>query len=240
MQAPLAEPSSARVFLITGARKGIGAHLVEYYLAQGHTVVGCSRSLASNTSNRYLHYSLDVADETAVKQMFAEISQKYGRLDVLINNAGTATMNLLLLTPAKKAREILETNFMGTFLMCREGARLMMKNRFGRIVNLTTAAVPLKLKGESVYAASKAAITSFTEIAAREFAEMGITVNAIGPTPVPTDLIKKVPADKFEEIIDRQAIKRFGELRDVSNVIDFFIKPESDFITGQTIFLGGI
>src|SRR6266581_3169119 len=198
MQAPLAEPSSARVFLITGARKGIGAHLVEYYLAQGHTVVGCSRSLASNTSNRYLHYSLDVADETAVKQMFAEISQKYGRLDVLINNAGTATMNLLLLTPAKKAREILETNFMGTFLMCREGARLMMKNRFGRIVNLTTAAVPLKLKGESVYAASKAAITSFTEIAAREFAEMGITVNAIGPTPVPTDLIKKVPADKFE------------------------------------------
>jgi len=228
------------VFLITGARKGIGAHLVEYYLAQGHTVVGCSRSLASNTSNRYLHYSLDVADETAVKQMFAEISQKYGRLDVLINNAGTATMNLLLLTPAKKAREILETNFMGTFLMCREGARLMMKNRFGRIVNLTTAAVPLKLKGESVYAASKAAITSFTEIAAREFAEMGITVNAIGPTPVPTDLIKKVPADKFEEIIDRQAIKRFGELRDVSNVIDFFIKPESDFITGQTIFLGGI
>jgi 3-oxoacyl-[acyl-carrier protein] reductase len=236
----MAEVIRPSVFLITGARKGIGAHLVEYYLAQGHSVVGCSRGAASHTSERYLHFSLDVSDEQAVKRMFAEISDAHGRLDVLINNAGTASMNLLLLTPVKKAREIIETNFIGTFLMCREAARVMRKNRFGRIVNLTSVAAPLKLKGEAVYAASKAAVVSFTEIAARELADLGITVNAIGPAPVRTDLIKNVPHDKIQEIIDRQAVKRFGEFRDISNVIDFFIRPESDFITGQTIFLGGV
>jgi 3-oxoacyl-[acyl-carrier protein] reductase len=116
----------------------------------------------------------------------------------------------------------------------------MQKNRYGRIVNFTTVATPLKLEGEALYASSKAAIINLTEVLARELAEFGITVNAIGPSPVKTDLIASVPPQKIENIINRQAIPRFCEFRDISNVIDFFIKPESDFITGQVIFLGGI
>jgi len=91
-----------------------------------------------------------------------------------------------------------------------------------------------------VYASSKAAVISFTQIIARELASFGITVNAVGPTPIQTDLIKSVPEEKIDDLIRSQAIKRLGEFSDVSNVIDFFMRPESDFITGQTLFLGGV
>jgi 3-oxoacyl-[acyl-carrier protein] reductase len=101
-------------------------------------------------------------------------------------------------------------------------------------------ATPLKLEGEAVYAASKAAIVSLTEVMARELAEFGITVNALGPTPVETDLIRNVPKDKIDRLLARQAIARFGTFEDIANVIDFYIRPESDFVTGQNIYLGGV
>lgn len=235
----MSEPNG-KIILITGARKGIGRALVEHYLAQGYAVVGCSRKNSDLTHEHYTHYCLDVTDEAAVQQMFAEISTKAGRLDVLINNAGIASMNHTLLTSVAKAREIIDTNFIGTFLMCRGAARLMKKNQFGRIVNLASVATPLKLEGEAVYAASKAAVISFTQVIAREFASFGITVNALGPTPTDTDLIRSVPKEKLDQLISLQAIKRQGTFADVANVIDFLIRPESDFVTGQVIFLGGV
>jgi 3-oxoacyl-[acyl-carrier protein] reductase len=232
--------STQQVILITGARKGIGRYLAEHYLAQGHSVVGCSRKASTLDHDQYTHFELDVSDEAAVKEMFSDLATTSGRLDVLINNAGIASMNHVLLTSTAKAREILETNFIGTFLMCREAARLMKRNQFGRIVNMGSVATPLKLEGEAVYAASKAAVISFTEVVAKELASFGITVNAIGPTPIDTDLIKSVPDEKLQQIIRLQAIKRRGTFNDVSNLIDFLIRPESDFITGQVIFLGGV
>ena len=229
-----------QVVLITGARKGIGRSLAEHYLDHGYSVVGCSRKDSDLRHDHYRHYCLNVTDETAIKSMFADITNRNGRLDVLINNAGIASMNHVLLTSVDKAREILDTNFIGTFLMCREAARLMKKNQFGRIVNMASVATPLKLEGEAVYAASKAAVISFTQVVAKELASFGITVNAIGPTPIDTDLIKSVPGEKLDQLINMQAIKRRGTFGDVTNLIDFLIRPESDFITGQVIFLGGV
>jgi len=225
---------------VTGSSKGIGRYLVEYYLTKGYLVVGCSRGNSSFRHENYRHFPVNVSHEIPVKEMFAEIYRDYGRLDVLLNNAGIASMNHILLTPVETARRILETNFIGTFLLCREAAKLMRKQKFGRIVNLASVAVPLKLEGEAVYAASKAAILSFTQIAAKELAPFNITVNAVGPTPIDTDLIRGVPEEKIEKLISLQTIPRPGKLADVSNVIDFFIQPESDFITGQVIFLGGV
>jgi 3-oxoacyl-[acyl-carrier protein] reductase len=158
----------------------------------------------------------------------------------LINNAGIASMNHSLLTPLSTVQKVLNTNVVGTFLFCREAAKLMKHHDYGRIVNFTTVAVPLKLEGEAIYVASKAAVQALSEVLARELAEFGITVNGIGPVPIPTDLIRTVPQEKLDRILARQAIRRFGTFDDVANVIDFFLKRESGFITGQNLFLGGV
>lgn len=226
--------------LITGTRKGIGQYLAEYYVTKGFNVIGCSRGAVDHQLKNYQHFCLDVADEKKVKQMFSIIRKQYGKLDVLINNAGMASMNHALLTPLDTIHKVLNTNVVGTFLFCREAAKLMQRHRYGRIVNFATVATRLKLEGEAIYAASKASVISLTETLSKEFAEWGITVNAIGPTPVETDLIRSVTHEKLERLLNRQAIPRFAEFKDISNVIDFFIRPESNFITGQVLYLGGV
>ena len=112
------------VMLITGTRKGIGKYLVEYYVEKDFYVIGCSRSPVDYEFDRYEHFCLDVSDEDRVKKMFAQIRKSYKRLDVLINNAGLASMNHTLLTPLKTVQKLLNTNFIGTFLFCREAARI--------------------------------------------------------------------------------------------------------------------
>jgi 3-oxoacyl-[acyl-carrier protein] reductase len=230
----------ADVLIVTGARKGIGRFLAEHYLEQGYRVAGCSREDSDLEHERYAHWCLDVADERAVTGMVRAVVARFGRVDVLLNNAGIASMNHALLTPLSTVRKIFETNVFGSFLFCREAAKAMMRAKRGRIVNFATVATPLKLEGEAIYAASKAALVTLTQIYAREFAPFGVTVNAVGPTPIATDLIRGVPADKIEALLRSQAIHRLGEYRDVSNVIDFLIREESDFVTGQTIYLGGV
>ena len=226
--------------LITGTRKGIGKYLVEHYITRGHLVVGCSREVPDWTIQGYKHYEADVSDEKAVLQIFSGIRKEYGRLDNLINNAGIASMNHTILTPLSSVHSVLNTNVVGTFLFCREAAKLMQKNKYGRVVNFATVATPLKLEGEALYAASKAAIVTLTQILAREFADLGITVNAVGPTPIKTDLIRGVPQAKMDSLLSRQAIREYGTFEDVSNVIDFYLMPESRFVTGQVIYLGGV
>lgn len=228
------------ITLITGTRKGIGRFLAEYYVKHGHHVIGCSRGDTDLLKDGYTHYVADVSDEKAVKQILANIRRQHGRLDHLINNAGTGSMNHSLLTPLSSVQEVLSTNVVGTFLFCREAAKLMTNGRFGRIVNFTTAAVPLKLAGEAAYVASKAAVQSLTQVLATELAEFGVTVNALGPGPIETDLIRFVPRDKIDRLLSRQAIRRFGSFEDVANVVDFYLKAESRFITGQTLYLGGV
>ncbi len=172
--------------------------------------------------------------------MIHAVVRAHGRVDALINNAGIASMNHALLSPGSTARALFATNFHGTFLFCREAAKAMVRKKSGRIVNFATVATPLRLEGESLYAASKAAVESFTEVLARELGATGVTVNAVGPTPVPTDLIRNVPKAKMDALLARQAIRRFGELADIINVVDFFLAPRSHFVTGQVVYLGGV
>lgn len=228
------------VVLITGTRKGIGRFLAEHFAHKGALVEGCSREPSDLELDTYTHHIADVGDETQVKAMFSSIQRRHGRLTIAINNAGIASMNHTLLTPAATVDRVMATNVRGTFLICRESAKLMKKHRYGRIVNIGTIAVPLRLEGEAIYAASKSAIVALTQILARELAEFGITVNAVGPTPIATDLIRSVPQEKIQRIVDNLAIKRLGRFEDVANVIDFFVRPESDYITGQVIYLGGV
>lgn len=229
-----------KVFLITGASRGIGQYLAERYLAAGHIVAGCSRTDVDIKHPAYRHFCLDVADAKSVSRMTWSIKKEFRRIDVLLNNAGIACMNHCLTTPSETAQRIFSVNFLGSFNCLREAAKVMAKNKFGRIVNFSTIATPLNLEGEAVYASSKAAIESLTRITARELGGLGITVNAVGPTPIDTSLIRGVPREKILTLVNQQAIKRMGTCEDVKNVIDFFIQDESSFITGQVLYLGGV
>ena len=228
------------IVVITGSSKGIGRYLSEYYLDKGFIVIGCSRKEADLKSERYHHYQVDVSDEKSVTFFSTAVYKQFGKIDVLINNAGAASMNHFMFTPASTAKRLMELNYLGTYHCVRAFVNLLKKSEAPRIVNFTTVAAPLSLTGEIAYVASKSAVEAFTKVLAKEISQFKITVNAIGPTPMDTDLIARVPKEKIDGLISRQAINRKGKFSDVSNVIDFFISPASDFITGQIVYLGGI
>ena len=229
-----------KVILITGTRKGLGYDLAIDYLNLGHIVCGCSRGTSTIEHENYRHFELDVIDELPVVKMVRTIKKEFKRIDILLNNAGIASMNHILTTPYETAKNVMGTNFFGSFLFMREVGKIMMRQKYGRIVNYSTVAAAFNLEGEAIYASSKAAVETLTKTVSNELASLGITVNAVAPTPVETDLIKAVPKDKIQELLNRQAIPRFGKFEDVKNVIDFFIDDKSDFITGQVIYLGGV
>lgn len=231
---------SGQIVLVSGSSRGIGASLASWFLARGAKVEGCSRSQGSITHLSYHHHTVDISDEDQVLAMLSCVRRRHGKLDVLINNAAISSMNHSLLTPGKTMQKVIQTNFGGTFLLCREAAKLMRHNGGGCMVNFTSVAVPLRIAGEAIYSASKAAVECLTRVLAVELAPFAIRVNAVGPGPVDTDLLRNVPPEKINKVIDQTASKKKSTLEDISNVIEFFIRPESHNITGQIIYLGGV
>ena len=240
MSTPAASIADKPVMLITGTRKGIGRHLAETYAKRGFIVEGCSRGEASFEAESYTHTAMDVSEEKAVKAWVTGIARRHGRIDCVLNNAAIATMNHVLLTPAATANRMLSVNVTATMLVCRDAAKIMMRRRYGRIVNFTTIVDPIGLAGEAIYAASKAAVVTFTRILAFELGGWGITCNSFGATPIMTDMIRGVPKDKIDAVVNGLAIKRLGTPEDCVNVCDFFISPQSDNITAQVVYLGGV
>lgn len=228
------------IIVITGTHKGIGAAMAKYFLEAGHTVIGCSRHEGEIQHEKYRHYIVDVCVESQVNDFAKRVRKEFSMIDVLINNAGVASMNHFMMTPIDTARRLMEVNYLGGLCCIRAFVSMLRKSEHPRIVNFSTVAVPFNLEGEMAYASSKSAVESMTKVLAKELATFGITVNAVGPTPIKTDLIAKVPEHKINNLLENQAIHRFGEFEDVINVIDFYLKPQSDFITGQIIYLGGV
>src|SRR6266851_5063197 len=172
------------VLLVTGSSRGIGRFLAQHYVAQGMDVVGCSRGAEDTLRDpNYTHFAIDVTSETDVVRLFREIRTRFGRLDVAINNAGVnPTMSLTLLTSHEAAARTLSTNVLGTFVVAREACKIMMRRKWGRIVNFSSMAARHEVAGEAIYSASKAAIHSLTRVMAKEFYSYGVTCNVVAPS----------------------------------------------------------
>ena len=231
--------ANQRHLLISGSGRGIGRALAEHFLERGDRVAGCSRGPSTFEHPCYEHFCLDVHDDAAVRTMFGTLRRSMGHLDALINNAGTARMSPAMLMPSAAAQQVMDVNFMGTFHLTQHAIRLLRHAQAGRIVNLSSVAVPWRLEGEAVYAASKAAVETFTRVLAKELGPMGVTVNALGPTPIRTDLIAGVPEKSLQALVARQALEQWAEPADVIHTVEFFLDPRSRMITGQVIYLGG-
>lgn len=230
----------SRLIIITGTSRGIGLNLAKSYLDDGDIVIGCARNQSNLTHPNYHHYTIDASNESAVIDMVRDLGRKFGKIHALINNAGAASLNHIITTTAATADKLYQANFKSTFLFTKEVSKLMIRAKYGSIVNISSIAVPLSLEGEAIYASMKAAVESFTKISAKELGVFGIRVNLLGIAPTQTDLIKAVPKDKISALLAKQAIPKMSEFSDIKSAIDFFLDEKNRLITGQSLYLGGV
>jgi len=224
------------VMLVTGTSRGIGLGIAEYFVERGYTVCGCSRSAGTLDSPHYRHTVLDVADEPAVRAWIAAVARDLGRIDVAVCNAGIVGSSLMLsVTPTKTWDEFATTHMRGVFLVCREVSKVMVRQRGGRIVNLSSPAVAWHMPGAAAYAATKAGIEEMTRVLAAELAPAGVTCNVVRPGLVLTGTARALGGDRAASMLDRQTIRREVTIEEICHVIEFFAAPASTAITGQTL-----
>lgn len=232
---------SGKIVLVTGARRGVGRLITEHFLKQGAQVIGFSKHLDEDEkSEQYRAIEVDVGDPDSVAKGFEQVRKQFGRVDIVINNAAVLTSQYAMIMPAAAVKAMLDVNILGTFLVSREAAKLMRKNKWGRIINIGSMAASLEPIGDSVYAASKAAISTLANVMAKEYASLNITCNTLGITGIATDMLSQLPKDKIDSVIASLPLPRYATPDDIFNVIDFFGSERSGYITGQTVFLGGV
>ena len=224
--------------LITGSSQGLGRALAERLLAEGWTVHGFARGPQELTHANFTAHAVDVTDEAAVRSAVSTVAAA-GRIDVLVNNAGAASLNALLLTPGSVAEQLMRVNYLGTFHCLQAVGKVMVRQRAGRIVNLTTVAVPLSLEGEAAYVASKAAVEALTKVAAKELASQGVRVIALGFGPVNTRLTRAVPKAALAKI--NGAIGR-PQGTAIDEAVDFILSRLRDpgIKSGSVEYLGSV
>jgi 3-oxoacyl-[acyl-carrier protein] reductase len=222
--------------LITGSSQGLGRALAERLLSEGWIVHGFARGPQELPHAAFTAHVVDVTDEAAVRSAVGTVAEA-GRIDLLVNNAGAASMNALLLTPGAVADQLMRVNYLGTFHCLQAVGKVMVRQRGGRIVNLTTVAVPLALEGEAAYVASKAAVEALTQVAAKELSSSGVVVTAVGFGPVETKLTRAVPKAALEKI--NAAIGR-PEGTTMPQAVDFLLAHFHSAQSGKVEYLGQV
>lgn len=238
-----------RVALVTGASRGIGRQTALTLAENGAKVIvnyNGNRekaeevvSLIQEKGGQASVCGFDVSDYEATGSNMAAIIKEYGRLDILVNNAGVTKDGLLLKMSEADYDAVIDTNLKGTFNCIRHAARQMVKQRYGRIVNLSSVVGVYGNGGQVNYSASKAGIIGITKSVAKELGSRGITVNAVAPGFIVTEMTDAMTDEAKQQVADRIAMKRLGSTQDVADMIAFLASDKAAYVTGQVICVDG-
>jgi 3-oxoacyl-[acyl-carrier protein] reductase len=232
-----------KVAVVTGAGRGIGKAIALRLASEGARVACCGRTLANIEETAAAiagkAYAVDVAQSAQVGEACERILKDFGRVDVLVNNAGVTRDQLLMRMSEEDWDLVLDTNLKGAFNFTKIVSRVMLKQRSGRIINVSSIIGLTGNAGQSNYAASKAGLIGFTKSVARELASRGITVNAVAPGFIITDMTEALGAEAHEALKARVALGRLGTAEDVANLVLFLASDLASYVTGQVITVDG-
>ena len=224
------------MIIVTGASRGLGRAVAERLISSGREVLSLSRTSEGAPGDSV---ACDVSDYEAVKAVAQSLRKEKREIEGLVNAAGIASMNLAVTTPPSMTQKLIQTNLAGTIHCCQLFAPLMIRKKAGSIINFSTIAVTLGLKGESIYAASKAGVEGFSRAFAREMADFDIRVNCVAPGPIKTDLLKGVSDEQIDAIVAQQILPKLFLPDDVADLCEFLLGPQSQSLSGQVLKVGG-
>jgi 3-oxoacyl-[acyl-carrier protein] reductase len=239
---------ASQIAVVTGAGRGIGRAIALKFAAEGADVVCVSRTAENSEKaageiralgRKAWAHALDVADAEAVNGTVERILAEAGRVDILVNNAGVTRDGLLMRMSDADWDIVVNTNLKGAFLVTRAFSRAMLKQRSGRIINISSVVGLIGNAGQCNYAASKAGLIGFTKSAAREFASRGITVNAIAPGFIETDMTAELNEKLRAEVVKQIPLGSFGRAEDIASAALFLAGPGARFVTGQVLAVDG-
>ena len=225
------------MIIVTGASRGLGQAITERLVENGEVVLGLARNAGGMNIDAI---ECDVSDYASVKNASKEVKRMKKPVKAFVNAAGVASMNMAVTTDESTVQKLIQTNLVGTIYCCQLFAPIMLRQKQGSFINFSTIAVALALKGESVYAASKAGVESFSRTFAREMADFNVRVNCIAPGPIRTDLLRGITDMQIEKITSQQVIPKQFQKSDVCDLVELLLDEKAASLSGQVLNIGGV